>query len=281
LYEDTDNQLGQTNPVAGFGNTPAVWGQDHGNFRGDPAGIGALGDNGWFARIPINDPENPNDFGMPPNGGKARIVEEVNTGSGTEGRIMNGATDPVAQPDSSNPQFVNLDIDRVYNIALSLVRYDDPVSPGTDGDTIFATITVTDRETSQQWSFGNYERIIHPTTEVPDGISSDKWDYFVMGLAGESDSDDFDWIIDNFMVEVSGGLDGDYNQDGKVDAADYIVWRKTDGTAAGYNLWVNNYGAMLGSGGGAGAAGSVPEPASLALLVLGGLFAAGSIRRRY
>ncbi len=30
---------------------------------------------------------------------------------------------------------------------------------------------------------------------------------------------------------------GDYNLNGLVDAADYVVWRKTDGTAGGYNVW--------------------------------------------
>ena len=32
-------------------------------------------------------------------------------------------------------------------------------------------------------------------------------------------------------------LPGDFNNDGTVDAADYVVWRKTDGTQTGYNAW--------------------------------------------
>ncbi|MEX2546100.1 MAG: hypothetical protein WD316_13305 [Phycisphaeraceae bacterium] len=39
------------------------------------------------------------------------------------------------------------------------------------------------------------------------------------------------------------GLEGDYNGDGVVDAADYVVWRKTDGSAEGYNTWRTNFGA--------------------------------------
>jgi MprA protease rhombosortase-interaction domain-containing protein len=95
-----------------------------------------------------------------------------------------------------------------------------------------------------------------------------------MTTGGGSSSDDFDWLIDNFMIEVFGsnaGLDGDYNEDGKVDAADYVVWRKTDGTPAGYNLWAANFGAMAGSGGGSNVAGSVPEPASAVLLAIAGV----------
>ncbi|MEX2168312.1 MAG: LamG-like jellyroll fold domain-containing protein [Pirellulales bacterium] len=60
------------------------------------------------------------------------------------------------------------------------------------------------------------------------------------------------------------GVDGDYNEDGTVNAADYTVWRdggSPDDTIAGYNLWKANFG---NSGSGAGAA--VPEPSTLALL---------------
>jgi hypothetical protein len=57
-------------------------------------------------------------------------------------------------------------------------------------------------------------------------------------------------------------LDGDYNHDGVVDAADYIVWRKNDGTQEGYDLWWANFGAVsLVAGAGSGAADTaVPEP---------------------
>lgn len=80
-------------------------------------------------------------------------------------------------------------------------------------------------------------------------------------------------------------LEGDYNRDGIVNAADYAVWRDSLGaTGAGlaadgnfdlavntadYNLWKENFGDEApGSGGGTAL---VPEPTSLALG--GGLFA--------
>ncbi len=108
----------------------------------------------------------------------------------------------------------------------------------------------------------------------------------------------------NFSFSIVNGTDlvlslgnlGDYNGDGLVDAADYTVWRDTlgatgvglaadgdgDGTvnAADYTLWRSNFGNNYNAAslGGVGS-GAVPEPTSLALVVLGAL-AAGMIVRR-
>jgi hypothetical protein len=60
------------------------------------------------------------------------------------------------------------------------------------------------------------------------------------------------------------GLSGDFNEDGFVDAADYVVWRKTDGTPAKYNEWRANFGNTLGSG--SGHAAGIPEPTAWNLL---------------
>jgi fibronectin-binding autotransporter adhesin len=83
------------------------------------------------------------------------------------------------------------------------------------------------------------------------------------------------------------GLPGDFNSDGKVDAGDYVTWKKNQGTnnalandnglgtpigTAHYDLWRANFGnggPGSGSGGGLGAnGGTVPEPSSLVLLML-------------
>lgn len=85
-------------------------------------------------------------------------------------------------------------------------------------------------------------------------------------------------------------MPGDYNRNGAVDAADYVVWRNTQGqTGTGlaadgngdemidtgdYNVWRGNFGAITPSGAGLAAiraiGPAVPEPTSLVLLLLGG-----------
>jgi hypothetical protein len=64
-------------------------------------------------------------------------------------------------------------------------------------------------------------------------------------------------------------LPGDFNGDDRVDAADYVVWRKTDGTTAKYNEWRGNFGATAGAGSGLGIGGAVAEPGGAVLLMAG------------
>jgi hypothetical protein len=61
-------------------------------------------------------------------------------------------------------------------------------------------------------------------------------------------------------------LAGDYNGNGVVDAADYVVWRNEIGTPAAYNTWRANFG-RTAAGGSLAAGTSVPEPASIALVI--------------
>lgn len=100
------------------------------------------------------------------------------------------------------------------------------------------------------------------------------------------------------VVDIGGVFDvqvrrpaqpGDYNSDGMVNAADYVVWRNHNGAAfdlpnrdpnqsgnvnqADYDFWVDNFGSTAGSAPSAGAA--IPEPATLLLALL----AAACVRR--
>jgi hypothetical protein len=59
---------------------------------------------------------------------------------------------------------------------------------------------------------------------------------------------------------------GDFNGDGAIDAADYVVWRKTVGSQAGYDLWRTNFGRTAGSDSSLSTA--VPDPSSIVLLLV-------------
>jgi hypothetical protein len=83
------------------------------------------------------------------------------------------------------------------------------------------------------------------------------------------------------IAAVTGLLPGDFNNDGTVDAADYVVWRKNVGTnnalpnnptpgpidQTEYERWLANFGNSSPGAGGI-ALGPVPEPASLCLMLL-------------
>jgi hypothetical protein len=82
-----------------------------------------------------------------------------------------------------------------------------------------------------------------------------------------------------FQLSPIPQLEGDYNRDGIVDAADYVVWRKTVGTSNSladgngdgevdnddYLYWRQRFGNSSGDGSGQ-SAGLVPEPSCLGLL---------------
>ena len=85
-----------------------------------------------------------------------------------------------------------------------------------------------------------------------------------------------DTTIDNLHLIPS--LPGDYNQDGALDAADYILWRKYEGTTRPlandpiggtigpnhYTQWRSRFGQTAGGGAGSSPS-NVPEPASILL----------------
>lgn len=74
---------------------------------------------------------------------------------------------------------------------------------------------------------------------------------------------------------------GDFDGDGDVDAADYVIWRKTmPGNTAKYNEWRANFGYPPGSGSSLGGSGTVPEPGFLGLMFCVAVGAIGVCRRR-
>ncbi len=117
---------------------------------------------------------------------------------------------------------------------------------------------------------------------------------FVGDFASSDIADGGSFWVDNFMLEVFAneatmlstpnpntapveGLLGDYNNNGTVDAADYVIWRnggplQNEGASLGtiddadYSFWRSRFG--MGAGLGAGGAAAVPEPNTFTVLSL-------------
>jgi T5SS/PEP-CTERM-associated repeat protein/autotransporter-associated beta strand protein len=115
-----------------------------------------------------------------------------------------------------------------------------------------------------------------------DGVSQALGTYGAIGSGA-----DFEMMLfsgSGLLQVTSLGVPGDFNDDGAVDAADYVVWRKRDGTQASYDIWRANFGNVLGVGGSlstpfdANSMAGIPEPASVVVLIIGCL-AATTIKR--
>ena len=105
------------------------------------------------------------------------------------------------------------------------------------------------------------------------------------------------WDTSKLMTEgrlgVAVGLAGDYNHDGRVDAADYPIWRKSVGSVGvgldadgngdlhvdqgDFDVWRAQFGHTAASGFGNVTSAGIPEPATLILLTL--MASAGSLAR--
>jgi hypothetical protein len=127
---------------------------------------------------------------------------------------------------------------------------------------------------------------------------------FVGDFAGSDITDGGSFWVDNLMVEIFAneaamlatpnpntapveGLLGDYNNNGTVDAADYVLWRdggplQNEGASAGvvdqadYEFWR----AQFGNGAAVGVGAAVPEPSTFVTALLASLALAVFARRR-
>lgn len=315
LFQDTDMQLGLENPAAGrqadapegddFGDNneqfvavPAIWGFSDGEFGGNlnPAfgagsEIGAAGDLGFTTELSVGS----SIPGVFDNGENARIRLE-NVAIGDE--ILGGQdVATIAAGDGDVGIIGDLtDTDAVYNVGLTLRRVEvdvdivDEGGPGDEDDVVLATVTtesiestlfftnlttgaVTEVLTNDGTDDGLFEFDTDALTATL--IAPESFDYFGIRGFGQTPSDEFDFLIDNFTVSVIDddlvvGLDGDFNDDGQVDAADYVILRDGGGTgdiAADFALFTANFGATS-AGTVASSASAVPEPGGLLLSLL-------------
>ena len=168
---------------------------------------------------------------------------------------------------------------RTTENAIAVVAYDDDTVagwPNNDGDgSIFLSDLSADPATPSSWLLSDDTNSVGPQEVMQTVVDHPGSDVGSPGIAPGT---------------VAPSLPGDYNGNGKVDAADYVVWRKNLDSATSlpndespgfvsaedYGVWRANFGRTLA---GASALGSVPEPAS-GIMALWGAIGFVVIRRR-
>jgi hypothetical protein len=115
------------------------------------------------------------------------------------------------------------------------------------------------------------------TIVLPDGIRS----FDLTFISGGALSAIGTFYIDDVSASIVAAPmpPGDFNNDGIVDAADYVVWRKTGGTQAEFNTWRAHFGATNAGTAASAQSPSVPEPTALILFCLGNATAGARGRR--
>ena len=128
-------------------------------------------------------------------------------------------------------------------------------------------------------------------TNPGDGLLTN-FNLYYLGINTDQGSGLVNLAIDHMSVDLPAppGVLGDYNGNGVVDAADYVLWRNggplqndaTPGTvdASDYNVWRANFGNHAGSGSSVGSGSAVPEPATFGLFAFGLLVFGGCNRTR-
>ena len=175
-------------------------------------------------------------------------------------------------------------------------EYDQVIAGG--GSEIAGTLRVTlfDDGTPFAPADGDSFMILSAGEEITGSFSSVNLPELMEGLVWEIDSADGK----SLHLAATSTLRSDYNGNGEVDAADYVLWRKhagqsegnspADGTGPGgmpdgvvnewdYNFWAANFGKRIVSTAMATSHG-VPEPSSTLLLAWSGVAILARFRRR-
>lgn len=243
----------------GFGGMDGDW---------DQSQPGSYFDPGVFVQLD-------NDAGQTccPPLGATRIREEPNSFFPGFGNLPFGGGDDrnVAQPPPDQGVFPGMAQGNGKNIfTLELER----VAAGSDTYAWNITYTIDNGTTVASLSGPH----LGPEYFVAAITNTGTYDYFALFYDGwVSELGGADFLIDNFSISLllpSQGLAGDYNNDGNVDAADYVLWRKDPsshgGTPDGFNTWKANFGATAPNGSGLGAS-AVPEPVTSLLFAIAAL----------
>jgi hypothetical protein len=194
------------------------------------------------------------------------------------GLVMNNqSAGPGSSPDTGNATTATLNVAQINNSLLTdwhefwitVKQLPSPINNNTHEVNVYMDGSLTPQI---------FDVILGPQNEFGTGSN------LGMGLTGGSayGAVDIDYFAykEGVFAPTLAGVPGDFNNDGKVDAGDYVTWRKNNGTnnalphdnglgtpigLAHYNLWRANFGKPPGSGVEFAA---VPEPLSSILVVL-------------
>jgi hypothetical protein len=161
----------------------------------------------------------------------------------------------------------NLDPAKKYNLTFfgsHIFSFDQQTVYTVFSDNTYTTAVGTANLNVESANFQDYN---HDMVATISNLSPQANNILYIQFVGANNHEGY--LNDFQLVGSSVALAGDYNGNGKVDAADYVLWRKTPtsfgGDPAGYITWRANFGNP-----GAGATvGAVPEPATCALILLG------------
>ncbi|MEM1444909.1 MAG: PEP-CTERM sorting domain-containing protein [Planctomycetota bacterium] len=281
IFADTDNSIGQQ---FGTFNTyddegqlastePAIFGQTGGEFDGDTGPIAP--DFGMHARILAGSDAVP----------VIRQLARMRTENANQSGIMSGSGETVANPFSTAPdeEVAGLDISGTFKQTFIGEWGLEDVEGETE---LTASYTVIDADGTA--SFANSDPLSKSTLST--------FDPTFHYIAFENVNDDFNYVIDNILIEfiseVANGLAGDYDDSGSVEQGDLNLVLTNWGTSrtfvdpggtvfASDNVDQEELNLVLTNWGSSSAPSfegfAVPEPATFALL--GGLALAG-LRRR-
>ena len=143
---------------------------------------------------------------------------------------------------------------------------------GGAGQSLGASLAIADHET-------DFFQLSNSTTFAANSHVLVAMNVFLTGLA-PSDTVTLSTFTQRLSQSGPSVLAGDFNRNGVVDAADYVVWRKGLGTiyvAADYDVWRTHFGATSGAG---SLSTAVPEPSFASVALAGSAAMWRAWRRR-
>jgi hypothetical protein len=192
---------------------------------------------------------------------------------------------------------LNRDVDIAFSPPNPLLPVSDAVTlTGTEGDTFTLQLSYDESAANSLlggeanarlgWLNGaNWVLAVDGNSGGTPNFVAGPWNAsYALGSHGVDVATNTVWAVINHNSDfavIRAGLPGDYNDDGAVDAADYVVWRKLEGTttvlpndpdggtigANQYNTWRTHFGQTAGSGTSAGDDFAAPEPTTVSMLL--------------